>query len=1086
MWIVRLALDKPYTFAVVAILIAIFGVISVKQMSVDIFPRINIPVITCVWTYTGLMPMEMERRITNVTERSATTTVTGIEHIESLSLMGVCVVKLYLQPDANAQESLAEFAAICQTVLKQIPPGATPPLVTAFSATDIPVMQLCVSSKSIPESKLFDFVNNFIRTQLATVQGASLPYPYGGAARQIMVDIDPQKLASKNISAADVATAINLQNIILPAGTAKLGSTEYFVQLNSSPIVLDQLNEMPIKQNGGATILMKDVANIHDGLAVQTNVVNEGGSRAVIQNVIKMGAASTIDVVNRVKGQIPAIENILPPGVNLRILNDQSIFVQESVDDVVREGLTAAGLTALLMLLLLGDWQSTVIVAISIPLSVLSGLIMLKLFGQTLNTMTLGGFALAVGMLVDDATVEVENIHRHMDLVRAERIAAHEAGETSDPVVNANFVRQAILDAANEIAVPAFVSTISICIVFTPVLLLTEPAKSLFTPLALAVTSSMIASYFLSRTVVPVMAKYMLAGHADPHHGQTKKGALGLLAVVTKKVDSSFNNLRDWYHGCLHRILELRGLVVILVVAFMSISFCFVPFLGEDFFPTIDGGILRMHVSAPRGLRVEETERLVKRVEQALTKIIPPSEVDNVADIMGVPNSGLNLSSSDSVNYTEADAEILVTLKEKHRPSPYYRTKMREQLPKLFPECIFFFQPADIVTQILNAGLAAPIDVQVRGMDLIGNYAFAEKIRDRIAAIPGAVDVHIKQAINGPVVNVNVDREKAAQLGFTQHDVAGSMLVSLSSSFQTAPNFWVNPKNGVSYSLAVQTPQRLITSLSDLSNTVVTTADGTKNQLLGNLSSFDRTVAPTIINHYNVQPVVDILANVEGTDLNSVAQKVQTIVDSYKGKLTHGVFLDLRGQMVSMRTAYTGLLTGMLFAMVLVYLLLVVNFQSWVDPLIILAALPGALCGIIWGLYLTQTTFSVPALMGAIMCIGVASANSILIVSFAREKLAEGGTALEAALLAGHTRFRPVLMTASAMIIGMIPMAIGSGSGGAQNAPLGRAVIGGLVVATFFTLVWVPVVFSVVHRKAHLKRTETAATPDHQPTSPHA
>ncbi len=1081
MWIVRLALDRPYTFAVVAILIALFGCLSVKQMSVDIFPRINIPVITCVWQYSGLMPQEMERRITNVTERAATTTVTGIEHIESLSLMGTSVIKLYLQQDANAQESLAEFAAICQTILKQIPTGATPPLVTAFSATDIPVMQLCVSSKSIPETKLFDFANNFIRTQLATVQGAALPWPYGGAARQIMVDIDPQKLSSKGISASDVATAINNQNVIVPAGTAKLGSNEYFVQLNSSPTVLDYLNELPVKQSGDATILIKDVAHVHDGLAVQTNIVNENGSRAILQTVVKLGAASTIDIVNRVKAQIPALENILPPGVDLRILNDQSIFVQDSVDDVVREGLTAAGLTALLMLLLLGDWQSTVIVAISIPLSVLAGLIILKLTGQTLNTMTLGGFALAVGMLVDDATVEVENIHRHLDLVRAHRLAAHEAGEKTDPLVNAKFVRQAILDAANEIAVPAFVSTIAICIVFTPVLLLTEPAKSLFTPLALAVVGSMIASYFLSRTVVPVMAKYMLGGHADPHHGQGKQFPLDkMITAVTVKVDKHFNNMRDRYHEGLKGILLRRGLVMVIVVMFTGGSLCLIPLLGEDFFPSIDGGVLRMHVSAPRGMRVEETERLIKQVERAIAGIVPGKEVDSVADIMGVPNSGLNLSSSDSVNYTEADGEVLVTLvKEHEKSSAYYRGQLRDKLPKLFPQCIFFFQPADIVTQILNAGLAAPIDVQVRGQDLKGNYLLAEKIRDQISTIPGAVDVHIKQAINGPVVNISVDRQKASQLGFTQRDVAGSMLVSLSSSFQTAPNFWVNPKNGVSYAVAVQTPQRLVASMTDLSNTVVTSADGSKRQLLGNLASFDRSIAPTILNHYNVQPVVDVLANVEGTDLNSVAQRVQSIVDSYKGKLPHGVFLDLRGQMLSMRTAYAGLLTGMLFAMVLVYLLLVVNFQSWLDPLIILMAIPGALCGIVWGLFLTQTTFSVPALMGAIMSIGVASANSILIVSFARERLAEGMPPMKAALEAGATRFRPVLMTAAAMIIGMIPMAIGGGSGGGQNAPLGRAVIGGLVVATFFTLVWVPVVFSVVHRNANKNLTAEPAEAVH-------
>lgn len=1071
MWIVRLALDRPYTFAVVALLIALFGTLATMQMSVDIFPRINIPVLTAVWQYSGLMPVEMERRVTNITERAATTTVTGIEHIESLSLVGTSVIKLYLHKDANAQESLGEFAAICQTVLKQMPAGATPPLVTAFSATDIPVMQLSISSKTLPETKLFDFANNFIRTQLATVQGAALPWPYGGAARQVMVDVDPQKLAAKGLSAADVAAAINSQNIILPAGTAKLGNNEYYVQLNSSPKVLDQLNELPIRQVGDAIVFIKDVAHVHDGLAVQTNIVNEGGSRAVLQNIVKLGGASTIDVVNRVKAQMPAIRNILPPGVDVKILNDQSIFVQESVDDVVREGLTAAGLTALLMLLLLGDWESTVIVAVSIPLSVLAGLIILKATGQTLNIMTLGGFALAVGMLVDDATVEVENIHRHLDMIRARRQASAGSGDAHDLRTTAEWIRMAILDAAGEIAVPAFVSTISICIVFLPVFLLTEPAKSLFSPLALAVVGSMLASYFLSRTVVPVMAKYMLKGHAEPTHKQKVNPTAVLFRSVTAGIDRGFEKLRGSYHSLLAFLLTRRLIVVGSVVLFMGASLSLIPFLGEDFFPAIEGDVLRMHVAAPRGTRVEETERLIKRVERSIGQFIPASDVENVADIMGIPNSGLNLSSSDSVNFTEADGEVLVTLRrDRAHPVSYYRRILRDKLPGLFPNCVFFFQPADIVTQILNAGLAAPIDVQVRGLDLQQNFQLAEKIRDEIKAIPGAVDVHIKQAINGPVINVNVDRSKAAQLGFTQRDVASSMLVSLSSSFQTAPNFWVNPQNGVNYSLAVQTPQRLVASMSDISNTVVTSQDGTKRQLLSNLATFSRDQAPTIINHYNVQPVVDILAAVDGTDLNSVAQKVEAIVASHQKTLPHGVFLDVRGQMVSMRSAYSGLLIGIVFALVLVYLLLVINFQSWKDPLIILMAIPGALCGIVWALFLTQTTFSVPALMGAIMSIGVASANSILVVSFAREQLAEGADAVEAALRAGATRLRPVLMTAAAMIIGMIPMAIGSGAGGAQNAPLGRAVIGGLIVATFFTLVWVPVIFSIMHRKSNQLR----------------
>lgn len=1073
MWIVKLALDRPYTFAVMAILIALFGVLSIRQMSIDIFPHIDIPVITCVYNFDGLTPIDMERRIISGCERAAAVTVSGIEHIESMSLVGKGVIKIYLHQNANPRQSLAELTAVCQAILRQMPPGTTPPFTTAISATDIPVMQLCLSSKTVPETKLFDFANNFLRSELASVPGASMPWPYGGAARQIMVDIDPAKLAAKGVSAADISNAVSNQNIILPAGTAKLGANEYYIQLNASTNTVQELDELPIKQVGNATILLKDVAHVRDGPAVQTNIVNENGTRAIVENIIKLGAASTIDVVNDIKELMPKVQRILPPGIDIRILNDQSIFVRNAVDDVVREGLTAAGLTALLMLLLLGDWKSTVIVAVSIPLSVLAGLVILRVTGQTLNVMTLGGFALAVGMLVDDATVEVENIHRHLDLVREERIHTireQGPGAAHDEHLVAQSVRQGILDAAMEIAVPAFVSTLAICIVFTPVLLLTEPAKSLFTPMALAVVGSMQASYLLSRTVVPVMSRYMLASHADPHYDKFHPpGFLGVFGIITKQVDIGFENMRQWYHHVLASLLTNKTAVVVSVLLFMVVSFSFIPFLGEDFFPTVDGDMVRMHVSAPRGTRVEETEKLIKRLEAAIRKIIPQSEIDNIADVIGIPNSGINLSSSDSVNFTAADGEILIGLKEGHQEScAYYRNLLRAKLPSLFPEIGFFFQPADIVTQILNAGLAAPIDVQVRSSDMEQAYGIAEKLRSDLRSVPGAVDVHIKQSISGPVINVKVDRQKALQLGFTQHDVSAALLVSLSSSFQTAPNFWVNPKNGVSYSLAVQTPQRLVSSMQDLADTVVTSADGTKTQLLGNLATFSRSVAPTLIDHYNVQPVIDVLASVDGTDLNSVGQKVQAVVDSYQHKLPHGVFLDVRGQMTSMNAAYRGLLSGLALAMVLVYLLLVVNFQSWSDPLIILMAIPGALCGIVWALYLTQTTFSVPALMGAIMSIGVASANSILIVSFARERLSEGMSSMQAALSAGVTRLRPVLMTAAAMIIGMIPMAIGSGTGGAENAPLGRAVIGGLSVATFFTLVWVPLVFAFVHRHANL------------------
>jgi CzcA family heavy metal efflux pump len=1077
MWIVKLALDRPYTFVVVAILIAIFGGLSIKQMPVDIFPRINIPVLTAVWTYSGLPPRDMERRIIVGCERAAQVTVSGIEHIESMSLVGIGVVKIYLHQEANQAQSLGELTAVCQAILRQMPPGQTPPFTTAISATDIPVMQLCLSSDKLSESQLFDFANNFLRSQVNTVAGASMPYPYGGAQRQVMVDLDPAKLSAKGVSAADVSRVLSTQNLIIPAGTAKLGDTEYYIILNSSTDAVLNMNEMPIKQVGNAAVLLKDVAYIHDGTAIQTNVVNEDGKRAVLENIIKLGGASTIDVVNGIKATLPAVQKILPPGAYLRVLNDQSIFVRESVDDVIHEGLIAAGLTALLMLLLLGDWKSTVIVAVSIPLSVLSGLIILKICNQTLNVMTLGGFALAVGMLVDDATVEVENIHRHLELVREKRIAMRQAGADDDEELTDQWVRQGILDAAMEIAVPAFVSTVAICIVFMPVFLLTEPAKSLFTPMALAVTGSMMSSYFLSRTVVPVMARYMLAEHADPHHGQHKaKGFAALFGVVIKKVDSGFEAMRNSYHSLLAQLLRRKTIVVICVVSFIALSLCLIRFLGADFFPTIDGSVVRMHVSAPRGMRVEETEQLVKQIEKTLRELISTNEIESIADVMGIPNSGLNLSSSDSVNYTSADAEILINLKENHKNScRYYRNLLREKLPSLYPTTDFFFQPADIVTQILNAGLAAPIDIQVRCNDINTSFDVAEKIRNQMRTIPGAVDVHLKQSLSGPVINIDVDRQKASQLGFTQQDVAGSVLVSLSSSFQTAPNFWVDPKNGQSYSVAVQTPQRLVASTSDLNNMVVSSADGSKTQLLANLATFRRSLSPTVVNHYNSQPVIDVLASVDGTDLNSVAQKVQAIVDAYQGKLPRGVFLDVRGQMTNMIAAYTGLFTGMILSLVLVYLLLVVNYQSWSDALIILMAIPGALCGIIWALFLTQTNVSVPALMGAIMSIGVASANSILVVSFARERLNEGMTSLQAALAAGATRFRPVLMTAAAMIIGMIPMAIGSGSGGAQNAPLGRAVIGGLTVATFFTLIWVPLVFQFIHRHVNKKPATTSS-----------
>lgn len=1053
--IVRIALDKPYTVAVVALLIAIFGVLSAIAMPIDIFPRINIPVLSCVWQYAGLMPQDMERRIVNISERVATTTVKGIEHIESNALLGTGLVKVFLHQDADVAESLSELTAGSQAILKQMPPGMTPPFISSFSATDVPVMQISLSSKTLSETELFDFTNNFIRTQLATVHGASMPYPYGGATRQVTVDLDPEKMASRGISASDISEAINSQNLIMPAGTAKMGTNEYYVALNSSPEQVDQLNAIPVKQSGNSTILLRDVAYVHDGLAVQTNIVNENGQRAIIINILRIGSASTVDVVNRVKALLPQIRAILPDGVDMKVITDQSVFVREAVDDVVKEGLTAAALTALLMLLLLGDWRSTVIVAVSIPLSVLCGLIALQLTGQTINTLTLSGFALAVGMLVDDATVEVENIHRHLVMIR-----------DLPGVGPVQKIRRAIFDAAAEIATPALVSTVAICMVFAPTWLLTEPAKSLFVPMALAVVASMMASYFLSRTVVPVIARYMLSaeGHHRPAHLASNTFALWFWRAQAF-IEARFESLRGMYENNLREAFAHRRLVAGTLLGFFITTMVLVPFLGQDFFPHVDAGTLRLHVSAPRGTRLEQTEMVIKQVEHEIQAMLAPGDYEAIADNIGVPVSGINLSTSDTVDYTAADGEIWVALTHHHKNSTaYYEQLLRERLPKQFPNCEFFFQPPDISTQILNAGIPAPIDVQIRGLNLEKTYAIAERVKQELKGVPGAVDVHLKQAMNGPVIKVNVDRQKAAQVGLAQRDVAGAVLVSLSSSFQTAPNFWVNPKNGVNYNISVQTPQREISSLNDLATTNVTSKSTGSQQLLGNLATFGREYAPTLVSHYNGQPVVDVLANVNGTDLGSVATRVNAIVAKERKSLPKGVFIDVRGQLESMQKAYNGLISGILFALVLVYLLLVVNFQSWKDPLIILMAIPGAMCGIIWALYLTQTPFSIPALMGSIMTIGVASANSILVVSFARERMHAGATATQAAMEAGLTRFRPVIMTALAMIVGMLPMAIGSGAGGSQNAPLGRAVVGGLSVATIFTLVWVPLVFSFLHR----------------------
>lgn len=1049
MWIVQLALRRPYTFVVMALLIVILGISTILRTPTDVFPVIDIPVVTVIWSYGGISPSEMEKRITTITERAATTTVNNIEHIESQSLSGITVVKFYFQPGVKGETAVAQLTSIMQTILRVMPPGVTPPLIIQYSASSVPILQMGVGSKTLSEQQLYDLGLNFVRTQLATVQGASIPLPYGGKARQIMVDLDLKALQSKGLTAVDVNNAINAQNLIIPAGTAKMGGQELNVRLNSSPNVVEDFNNLPVKIINGSTIYMRDVAQVHDGYAVQANVVRQDGRRSSLLTILKNGDASTLSVVDRIRQAMPRVRSTLPPSLNLELRFDQSLFVRAAVTGVVREALIAACLTAAMILLFLGSWRSTLIVAISIPLSILTSIIVLGALGQTMNVMTLGGLALAVGILVDDATVEIENIHRNLGQGKP--------------------LQKAILDGAQQIAVPTLVSTLSICIVFVSVVFLTGPAKFLFTPLALAVVFAMLASYLLSRTLVPVMVKYLLRYElnlyrTDEHgnHMATTGGPIWRTHLEFNKV---FERLRNVYANALNVALHGRAMLIGLFVLLFVVSFALVPFIGRDFFPNVDAGQFRLHVRAPAGTRIEETERLFGEVEQVIRQTIPPKELDLILDNIGLPVGGVNLAFSDSGTIGPMDGEILVSLKEgEHEPTPGYMKELRKRLHAKFPQLVFFYQPADIVNQILNFGLPAPIDIQVVGRDP-GNFAITQKIAEQVRQVRGAVDVHVHQVLDTPQIDVNVDRERAQQLGITQRDVANNLLISLSSSGQAAPNFWLDPKNGVSYLVAVQTPQYRMGTISDLVNTPVTGTTGSAPQLLSNVSSLARSRTQAVINHYNVQPVFDVFANVQGRDLGSVSSDINKILAPYTKNPPRGTTFVMRGQVQSMNSSFIGLGTGILFAILLVYLLMVVNFQSWVDPFIIIMALPGAISGILWMLFATQTTFSVPSLMGTIMCIGVATANSILMVTFANDRRSEGDDAITAALAAGYTRLRPVLMTALAMIIGMLPMALGLGEGGEQNAPLGRAVIGGLALATFTTLFFVPVMYSLLRKK---------------------
>ncbi len=1188
MWIVRLALRRPYTFVIAALLIVLLGVLTILRTPVDIFPAINIPVVSIVWTYTGVTPEEMAERIVTISERAITTTVGDIEHMESQSLSGLSVIKVFFQPNANMPSAVAQITSISQTVLRPLPPGITPPFIIQYNASSVPIIQMSVSSPTLPEQTISDNATNFIRTQLAVVQGASVPLPYGGKPRQIMVDIDPQALYAKGVSAQDVTNAVSAQNLILPAGNVKIGDRDYAVQLNNSPEVVSALNELPIKQVNGTVVYIRDVAQVRDGFAVQTNVVRQNGRRSVLLSILKSGSASTIDVIKRVKQILPQIQATVPKELNLSFLFDQSLFVKASIDGVIKEGLIAACLTALMILVFLGSWRSTVIVAVSIPLSILVSIIVMSSLGQTFNIMTLGGLSLAVGILVDDATVEIENIHRNLGQGKP--------------------LKRAILDGAQQIATPALVATLSICIVFVPVVFLSGVAQYLFVPLAMAVVFAMLASYLLSRTVVPTMANYLLAPELDlytsgeEHHGSgnghnsndhqthSPNGLLsarhnsndhqthspnGLLSArhnnndhqtnspdpwlsarhnnndhqtnspdpwlsarhnnndhqtnlpdpwlsdgynnndhqtnspdpwlsdgtratkeakkpvkkdfiwrMHEKFDRQFEKFRDWYHGILTWALNRRKIVFVLFGAFWVSAGVLLPFVGQDFFPQVDGGQLTLHVRALPGTRVEETEIVVGQIEDVIRQIIPADNLAIVLDNIGLPSSGINLTYGyNGATISSADADILVSLKEAGKTFSYVK-QLRQELKVKFPNYTFFFEPADIVTQILNFGLPAAVDIQISGplQNTKKNFDIAKQIEALVARVPGAVDVHVQQVMDAPRLRLDVDRTEAQQVGLTQRDVANSVLTTLSSSGQAAINQWLDPKKGVSYTLAVQVPQYKIDSIDTLQSTPIANNGQGAPQLLGNLATVKRDTMMQVVNHYNVQPVFDVFANSQGRDLGGVSHDVNQIVAKFQHQLPKGSKMLVRGQVQTMNSSFVGLGLGLVFAIVLVYCLMVVNFQTWLDPFIIMMALPSALAGIIWMLFVTHTTFNVPSLMGAIMSIGVATSNSILLITFANEQRMEGENAYRAAQAAGYTRLRPVLMTAFAMLIGMIPMSLGLGEGGEQNAPLGRAVIGGLSAATFATLIFVPVVYSMLRRQQPRPMDEE----DDAPSDPHA
>src|SRR5580693_3118919 len=1043
--LVRIALSRPYTFVVLALLILIVGPLSALRTPTDIFPDIRIPVIGVVWQYTGLPPDQMAGRITTQFQRILTTTVNDIEHITANSYNGFGIVKIFFQPNVDIRTANAQVTAISQTLLKQLPPGSTPPLILNYSASTVPIIQVALSGEGLTEQNLADIGINQLRTPLVTVPGAAIPYPFGGKQRQVQIDLNPTGLQARGLSAQDVANALAAQNLITPVGTQKIGAFEYNIQLNNSPLKMEELADLPIKTVNGAMVYLHDVASVRDGNPPQTNIVHVDGNRSVLMMVLKAGSISTLDIIAGIKQKVIDVKDSLPDALKIGFIGDQSIFVRGAITGVAYEGIIAALLTSVMILLFLGSWRSTIIIATSIPLAVLGAIVMLSAIGETLNIMTLGGLALAVGILVDDATVTIENINYHL--------------EQGKPVT------QSILDGANQIVTPAFVSLLCICIVFVPMFFLQGVARFLFVPMAEAVMFAMTWSFILSRTLVPTMAKYLLQRHT--HHGEdeTPPPSRNPLVRFQRGFEARFERIRGGYRDLLTLAMGRRPLFVIGFLGFVGVSFLLVPFLGRNFFPSVDAGSILMHVRTQVGTRVEETANQFADVQKTIRKIIPPGEIDTLADNIGMPISGINMTYNNTGVIGPQDGDIQIKLKEGHRPTAEYVQALRERLPRAFAGMTFAFLPADIVSQILNFGAPAPIDLQVRGANVLANFAYADKLLNRLRHIPGIADARIQQSPSNPTFNIDVDRTRAQYVGLTERDVTNSLTVNLAGSGQVAPTYFLNPDNGVSYSIVMQTPQFQVDSLGALETLPITAASTDNPPILGGIADITRTISSAVVSQYDIQPMVQIFATPQGRDLGAVAADVRAAIADTAKEVPKGSSVVLLGQVQTMNSAFSGLLFGLLAAVVLIYLLIVVNFQSWSDPFVIITALPAALAGIVWMLFTTETTLSVPALTGAIMCMGVATANSVLVISFARERYAELGDPRAAALEAGFVRIRPVMMTALAMIIGMLPMALGLGEGGEQNAPLGRAVIGGLVFATVATLMFVPVVFSMVHKK---------------------